>query len=89
MRYKFRILKDWKIIYSRSKKYVGQCTVNVEKQIATIYPWETYTKEPSDYKLHELLHCSLKALSKKKGKEYREAEETLIQDICTIFKKKK
>ena len=91
MKPKFRILKDWKITYSKSNRYFGQASVNTEKKRATIYPWEKKSKEPSDYKVHELLHCSIRALLKmrRNTKEIRIAEEELIQDICLIIRGEK
>jgi len=90
MKPKFRILKDWKITYSKSNKYFGQANVMPEKKRATIYPWEKKSKEPSDYKIHELLHCSIRALVHEflyeDTEKFLRTEEEFVQDICLIIR---
>lgn len=81
----FSILKDWKIIRSRSKRYGGFCCIHPKKKQATIYPWNGRRKEPRDYLFHEYLHVAMRALNRmdrRKPKEYIHAEEVLIREIC-------
>jgi len=83
----FSILKDWNIKHARSKKFGGQCTIHPKKKQSTIYLWNHKARMPKDYLFHEYLHVAIRALSRvdrRKPKEYRRAEETLIQEICKI-----
>lgn len=87
---RFRILKDWRIKWDNSGDMYGQTVVFMNSRQAWIYPWDpkSVIPEPSDFLLHEVMHCSLKALlamDKRKQKEIRKAEEELIQDICGIM----
>ncbi len=80
----FSILKTWDIKRSRSKKYGAQCTIHPKKNQAIIYLYGK-TKEPKAYMLHEYLHIALRALNRmdrRMWKEYLQAEETLVQEIC-------
>lgn len=82
----FSILNDWQIRYSRSKVYGAQCSIHPTKKEAVIYPWNA-PDEPEDYKLHEYLHIAIRALNRidrRKHKEYRQAEEILVQEICQL-----
>ena len=84
-----RVLKSWRIYFAPKAIYKGQCCVNEEKKRCTIYDlpdWDGKKGMPEDYILHELLHVAWREVkSKKKYKEKREAEETLVQDICSIM----
>jgi len=83
----FSILKKWNIKQSKSKKYGGQCVIHPTQQTAIIYRWNDKNREPIDYMFHEFLHialCALNRLDRRKSKEYRFAEEILIQEICKI-----
>ena len=86
---RFRILRDWDVRWSR-QKYRGQCTIHPTLERAVIYPWGQTSSEPEDYRLHEVLHCALRALVRmdgRKPKEQRLAEEQLVQDICAMLRK--
>ena len=85
---KFRILDDWAIIMGSDRTldgtpYTGQCTINLDKHIAIIYPWHTNELEPSDYILHEILHIVIQAVLA--DYKYR---ELFVQDLCTQFKER-
>ena len=90
---RFRILKDWEIKQSRSKKYLAQSSAFPDTKTATIYQWgDMYReKQPCDYIFHEVLHIAFRALEhmdKRKPKEKRQAEEELVQDICSFIRNK-
>ena len=84
---KIRILKGWKISYIKDPKYLGQATIIPQKRKASIYKWKD---APSDYILHEFLHCAIRELltrmnGKKIAGKIREAEETFVQDLCSLI----
>jgi hypothetical protein len=84
---KFRILKDWKISESKSKKFFAQCNINHKKKVGDIFQYGE-GNVPKDYLIHEMLHFSIRALwsmDKRKPKEMRLAEENLVQDICKLI----
>jgi len=78
----FDILKDWNIEIANIPGYSGWLGLNDIDNIAVIYQWQG-TDEPIDYKLHEMLHCALRAFRKT---ESIDAEERLVRDICYIFR---
>ena len=89
---RFRILKGWKVKQSYSKKYFAQSSAFPKTKKATIYQWgDMYQEEqPVDYVLHEVLHACFRALlsmNRRKIKELRQAEELLVQDICSFLRK--
>jgi hypothetical protein len=48
--------------------------------------------QPPDYILHEVLHAAVIAvvkIDKRKAKEQRQAEELLVQDLCSLIMSKK
>ena len=52
-----------------------------------IHGWREDDPIPSDFELHEVLHCALHRLismDKRKMKEIIQAEEALVQDLCII-----
>jgi hypothetical protein len=83
---KFRILRHWRILLIKSKKYSGFVSIgDAKNKRAIIYDWNEC---PVDFYIHELLHCALSELlniDKRKKKELRLAEENLVQDICSAF----
>lgn len=86
---KIRILEGWKITRTKDLKYFGQATILPSKRRAVIYRWGD-AKEPRDYLLHELLHCAIRELltrmnGKKIAGKIREAEETFVQDLCSLI----
>jgi len=85
---KFCVLDDWTITMGSDRTlegipYTGQCTINLDKHIAIIYPWHTNEPEPFYYVLHEILHIAFRAASI----DYK-YEEPFVQDLCTQFKEK-
>ena len=85
----FRILDDWKVRWGRGQ-YRRLCNLNIARKIAIVYPWGSISREPSIYRLHEVLHIALAALDggRDRSKERKNIEEELIQDICEIFNNK-
>ena len=88
---KFRLLAKWKINYVKQSKYFvkysGSATILPSKKKATIYAWRD---APDDYILHEIVHCAIRELltrmnGKKIAGKIREAEEILVQDLCSIW----
>lgn len=88
---RFRILKDWRIKagtakdIDRDRVWIGE-----KARLGIVYLWggDSSNPEPKDYVLHEVLHCALRAftmLDKRRRKECRQAEEELIQDICSFY----
>ena len=83
---KFHILDGWTIKIGSDKRldgtpYTGECTININRHTAVIYPWHTNKPEPSHYILHEILHIALSiALID------REHREIFTQDLCTQLK---
>ena len=58
------------------------------KKRAVIYDlpsWDGVEGTPKDYIFHELLHLCMAAVMHATKKERREAEETLVQDLCKIL----
>ena len=88
---KFRILKQWQIKYYKATKNNQACTaISPNKRIAHIYGYGR-KDIPEDYLFHEFLHITFNALlrmDRRKPKEIKQAEENLIQDICTIIFKR-
>ena len=88
---KIRILKGWKIICIKDRKYSGQATILPSKRRAVIYKWDD-SKEPKDYLLHEILHCAIRELlkqmnNKKIAGKIRETEEVFVIDLCQLITK--
>lgn len=85
---RFRILRNWTIEWARGQKYRGQVTISPERNRAIVHPWGSNTPEPADFRLHETLHCALRALTamdKRHRKELLQAQELLVQDICAVL----
>ena len=87
---KLRLLKGWKIHYIKDPKYSGSATILPSKRKGCIYEWKD---GPDNYILHEMIHCAIRELLKRmNGKKIagkiREAEETLVQDLCSLVIKK-
>ena len=83
------ILKGWRVTFNTTHEYKGQCNISPVRNSATIYEWGG-TRVPKDYILHEMLHIAFKALYRmNEYPERRECEESLIQYMCYITRKKK
>lgn len=87
----FRLLKKWKIYYIKDPKYYGQASIFPNKKIAYIYSYPPEIETPSDYILHEIIHCSIRELlhrmnGKKIIGKIREAEESFVIDLCELIK---
>jgi hypothetical protein len=83
----FRILKDTKIIYSRSKKYNGQCSTSSDAKLAIIYPCSKNV-EANKYRFHELFHIALRKLRTIPESKFKNEEEKLVQDITKLIFKR-
>ena len=85
---RFRILRGWRVRWGKSGTMYGQAAVFPKARQAWIFPWGAESTEPQDFLLHEVLHCALGALTvmdRRKPKELKQAEESLIRDICGVF----
>ncbi len=85
---KFHILDNWTITIGSDRRldktpYTGECTFNLDRHTATIYPWDTNKPEPSNYIFHEILHIALRATLID-----REHEELFVQDLCIQLEEK-
>ena len=83
----FRILRGWDIRWAR-RAYRGQVTIHPKRNSAAVHPWGAASNEPDDFRVHEVLHCAMRALlrmDRRKVKELRQAEEELVQDICAML----
>lgn len=92
----FRILKHWKVslIHDPDNQCVswGGRKPGINRFYVGTWNDATLGPEPADYLLHEILHGVFAALLKIDGrrpKEKREAEEIIIQDICSLFLQRK
>lgn len=87
---KFRVLKSWRFYFAPKSIYKGQVHCNSDKRTCTVYDldsWEGENGMPEDYIFHEVLHVAWREVKlRKKYKENREAEEMLVQDICSIMR---
>jgi hypothetical protein len=86
---KFTVLKDWLI--SIGTGYAGQVTTNPDLPRATFFSWEKNNPanpEPSDFMLHEFLHLALRAWQRLPEVQRDEQEETLVREICAIFRER-
>jgi len=86
MKKQFRILRDWKIENKKADaKNQAMVHISPKGKEATIYSFGI-RPVPKDFRLHEYLHIALRALNrmKRNSKEYLQAEEKLVQDICRI-----
>jgi len=84
---RFKILKGWRVVVKKDKKWAGQTCINRTKRMATVFDWNEGDR-PHDFELHEILHvvfASLLLMDKRKQKELFRAEEQLIQDICSLL----
>ena len=87
IRRKFRCLRGWKIRFDSKSEYKGQCSHDRKGKCATIFDFPG--EPPIDYALHEILHIVFEAFrAVKGGKQRRQFEEEMIQDICSIMEKK-
>lgn len=85
---KFRILRGWTIRWDRRGPEYGKAFIDARRRKAWICIWDPKGgPEPSDFMLHEVLHCAfvaLLSLDKRSSKELQLAEEALVQDICAV-----
>lgn len=78
---RFRILQRWRVRWDKSGTMYGQAAVFPKARQAWIFPWVAESTEPQDFLLHEVLHCSIVALTvmdRRKPKELKQAEESLM-----------
>lgn len=93
IKFYFRSLKGYEIRFGTTKDFENNyngCYINKKSKGGTIFKYSG--KKPEDYFLHEVLHFVLRKLStmdRRKPKLIRQEEEIIIQDICSIFLKKK
>ena len=81
---KFRILKDWDIVYDVDDIMKSQCNHSASNKKASIFE---NTVNEADYFFHEILHicdAHLRFLNRGTYKPYREASEEFVQDLCII-----
>ncbi len=88
----FRILDGWKIGLEGRARYKAQACVSRDPKApktATIYLWprDTGMPEPVDFRLHEFIHVGIAALERLPKGKRRDAVETLVQDICRVYRK--
>jgi len=70
--------------YSEYGRYRGK--IVYEDRGARIYGFGG-RKTPSDFILHEVLHLVLRRLAGVRGgRQRRQAEEEVVQDICEVFR---
>ncbi len=83
---KFRILKEWKIVYQKDDEYTGQVHCNWKARDAVICPWGS-GEESTDYILHEILHICMGEIlyNQKPYRKRRKAEELFVQDLCKVM----
>ena len=86
-RAKFRVLAKWDIKAEDSDAYNGQVSMGKGKVKgkAVVYPVPEGVS-CTEYALHEILHCAVRA-AEKPGKRHtdRDREELLVQDLCEIL----
>lgn len=83
---RFRCLKAWHVTLApKNSKYHACVTIHPTKPQAIVYRWEIESAEPEDFKLHEILHVAFEAIRRLPKNNRREAEELLIQDICSLL----
>lgn len=80
---RFRLLQDWKVKEGKCHNYRAQVIINPRQKTAIICPWWDGEEPPADYLMHEVLHVVLRAYAFSKD---HEAEETTVQDLCTLLK---
>lgn len=81
----FWCLKDWKITFGRGKNLAG-CSWSVDPKCGNIAHYGR-GRIPCDYALHEMLHLAFAEFrTVRGGKTRRVFEETLIRDICKVYR---
>ena len=84
IRRRFRCLRGWSVRFDQTSKYKGQCSYDRKSKQATVYDFPG--NAPADYPLHEILHIAFEAFRDVRGgRQRRQFEEDLIQDICGIL----
>jgi len=81
----FRCLQQWKITFGRGRQLRG-CSWSFNPRQGNIAQYGQ-GRIPCDYALHEMLHLAFAEFRCVKGGKTRRAfEETLIQDICKVYR---
>ena len=85
----FRVLRGWTVRMVNDPDNHGASWGGRMSNRFSIGTWDRKAgPQPPDYILHEVLHAaviSVVKMDKRKPKQQRQAEELLVQDLCTLI----